>query len=131
MTLHFKIGSRTILAGVGLSLMAGVALSETEINNPNDPINKHYAVASKLFGEDEVQFHARQEGENGSRNTVYSFNCTQKTYGQLFDDAFEPTDFPLDSQPSSMQPFDRYSEVAPLAAHACKQHGVPLLGFEW
>ncbi|WP_223423354.1 hypothetical protein [Tateyamaria pelophila] len=131
MTLQFKIGSRAILAGVGLSLMVSVALAETEINNPNDTINKHFAVASKLFGADEVQFHARQEGEDGSRNKVYSFNCIQKTYNELFDEEFEPTDFPLESQPSSMQPFDQYSEVAPLAAHACKQHGAPILGFEW
>lgn len=131
MTIQFNTSVRSILVAVGFLVFAGAAASETEINNPNDPINKHFAVASELFGEDEVQFHAFQEGEAGNRNKVYTFNCTDKMYNELFNEEFEPTDFPLESQTSSMKPFDRYSEVAPLAAHACKQHGAPILGFEW
>ncbi len=131
MTTQFNKCGRAILAAFAFAVIAGAASSETEINNPNDPINKHFAVASTLFGEDEVQFHAVQTGESGNRNKVYNFNCTTKMYNEVFNEEFAPTDFPLESQTSSMKPFDRTSEVAPLAAHACKQHGAPILGFEW
>ena len=130
----FKSRSRGVAAAVGLSLIAGLACAQTPVANPNDEVNEHFAIASKLFGKDQVQLHAFQDGADGSRHKVYNFDCSEQTYNEVFDDDFEPEAFPIEAQTSSMQafqPFDRISQVAPLAAHACKQHGVPLVGMEW
>lgn len=127
----FNTSSRTFLAAFGLALMAGMAASETEIDNPNDTLNKHFAIASERFGKDEVQLHSRQEGAGGSRNKVYAINCGKVLFKEVFDGTSGPTNFPVPSQGETAMPIENDSAIAPLAAHVCKQHGVPLVGIQW
>lgn len=125
-----------VAAALGVTAIAGMAAAQTPIANPNDEVNQHFAVATKLFGKDQVQLHAFQDGDDGSRHKVYNFNCTDQTYNQAYDSDVAPGNFPLipEAEGSFMQaviPFGNATDVvAPLAAHACGQYGIPLPGFD-
>lgn len=107
------------------------AAAETEIANPNDAVNQHFAVASELFGEDEVQFHNRIKGPEGTLNKVYAINCTRQMFKEIFTGETDPVDFPLQYGDQEAFPIEKDAVVAPLASYVCKQHGVPMAGFEW
>jgi len=122
------------IASATLWLSVGYAAAEVAIGNPNDEINKHFAVASALFDngtEGFVQLHARQEGTGGDRHKVYAFNCKKQLYNEIYDASAPPEKFPVNSETSPAKSLEKTSSVAPLAAHACKEHGYPLLEMEW
>lgn len=120
------------VVAVGFFLVGAVSvISETEIANPNDALNKHFAIASERYGKDEIQLHSRQEGADGPHNKVYSINCARVLFREVFDGTSGPADFPVQSQDAPSEPIENDSKIAPLAAHVCKQHGVPLVGIQW
>jgi len=131
MKTFIKTTTQILAASVGLAVTAGLALAaDTEIANPHDEMNKHFAIASERYG-NEVHLHSRQDGPDGSRNKVYTFNCVERMYNEVFDGDSAPANFPVDPDGSSSEPIESNSTAAALAAHACKQYGVPLVGIEW
>lgn len=107
---------------------AGLALAESPIDTQQD-IDRHFQIASKDFGDGKVQLHSRQDSDTGSTHSVHNFDCVNKTYAPVYSGAGSPDGFPLDGLDFSMNPIDEISPVAPLAQHACRKHGYPLL--EW
>lgn len=125
-------GSRTgLLAAVatgGLLSVATIAVAESPITTPHE-IDKDYDVASKDFGDGFVQLHSRKVSADGTTHSVHSIDCTNKTFAPVYAGDTAPDDFPLESVGFNLNPIDEISEVAPLAQHACKKHGYPVL--EW
>lgn len=107
------------------------AAEGTEIAGPKHDMESHYAIASKHFGEGQVQLHSRQDGASGPVHQVHTFNCLEMTYEKVFESARAPDAFPVAAQDGGGEKFNAESQVAPLAAHACKEHGMPLLEMDW
>ncbi|MBK0328730.1 hypothetical protein I5535_15670 [Rhodobacteraceae bacterium F11138] len=116
------------LAAGGLLSTAGVAMAQTAIDTPQK-IDAHFEVASKDFGGGKVQLHSRKEGDTGTTHSVHNFDCSNRTYVPVFADGVSPDAFPMDNLDFNLNPIEETSPVAPLAQHACKKHGYPLL--EW
>ncbi len=122
--------SSSVAATVGLFLSAiGAEAADGRIDNHRDAMNQHFEVATKLYGDDRVQLHSRREGDDGVLHSVHNFDCVNKTYNSVFEDAIQPRSFPIDGNGGVMNPIQEDSAVAPLAQHACMKHGHPLL--EW
>ncbi|WP_424986058.1 hypothetical protein [Microbulbifer sp. S227A] len=109
-------------------LWAGTALAESAITTPHQ-VDTDYEIASKDFGDGFVQMHSRRQGEGGNAHAVHGFDCANKTYAALYAGDVPPEAFPLEGLDFNLNPIEETSEVAPLAQHACRKHGYPLL--EW
>ncbi|MDU9002668.1 hypothetical protein [Sedimentitalea todarodis] len=127
-----NIASRTrCLAAVTiwcLLSVASVALAESPITTPHE-IDEHYEVASKDFGDGTVQLHSKKVSAGATTHSIHSFDCTNKTYAPVYAGDASPDEFPVNSLGFNLSPIDVTTDVAPLAQHACKKHGYPLL--EW
>lgn len=122
--------TRSTLAAVTLAVVAGSAfadLYQKPIKNEQDSVNAHYEIASKDFGNGQVQMHSMAEGPDGKSHTVYSFNCTDKKYDLLFDGPESPDGLFTGPMEEPKRDLDQIDNVAPLAQHACTSHGYPLL----
>ncbi|MEO9782521.1 MAG: hypothetical protein ABJH07_12160 [Sedimentitalea sp.] len=117
----------TVASG-GLLLLASAAVAESPITTRHE-IDKDYDVASKDFGDGFVQLHSRKENADGVSHSVHSIDCANKAYAPVYSGEAPPDEFPLNSLGFTLSPIDVTSDVAPLAQHACKKHGYPLL--EW
>lgn len=108
---------------VSVLALAAPASAEQEIEN----MNKHFAVASKHFGDGAVQLQSRHDGADATTHSIYHFDCKNKKYDVLFSGLADPEDFPMDTPEPAATPFDENDDVAPLAQHVCTEHGYPLL----
>ena len=109
-------------------LVASAALAESPITTRHE-IDKDYDIASKDFGDGFVQLHSRKVSADGTTHSVHSINCADKTYAPVYEGEAPPDAFPMNSLGFNLTPIDVTTNVAPLAQHACKKHGYPLL--EW
>lgn len=109
-------------------LLASAAFAESPIETRHE-IDRDFEIASKNFGDGVVQLHSRKESADGNAHSVHSFDCTSKTYAAVYSGVAPPETFPLAALNFNLNPIDETSEVAPLAQHACRKHGYPLL--EW
>jgi hypothetical protein len=123
-----RSGLCTALVAGHVLCAAGQATAESPIDTKQD-IDKHFEIASKDFGDGKVQLHSRWEGEADTAHAVHNFDCVTKTYAAVYAGDTGPDEFPLDNFDFNLNPIDETSPVAPLAQHACKKHGYPLL--EW
>ncbi|MDK3072393.1 hypothetical protein QO034_04645 [Sedimentitalea sp. JM2-8] len=125
---NFPKGFRMILAAGCLFSVAGAAVADSPITTTGQ-VDSHFEVASKDFGGGKVQLHSRKESETGTTHAVHNIDCVNKTYTPVYEDDNAPDAFPFDNLDFNLNPIDETSPVAPLAQHACKKHGYPLL--EW
>lgn len=109
-------------------LLANAAFAESPIETRHE-IDREFEIASKNFGDGVVQLHSRKESADGIAHSVHSFDCSSKTYAAMYSGDAPPEAFPLATLNFNLEPIDQTSEVAPLAQHACRKHGYPLL--EW
>jgi hypothetical protein len=117
----------TILAG-GALVLADPARSESPIDNPIDTVNRHMEIATADFGNGVVQMHSRRDSASEIQHTVYTFDCTNRTYANVFADGLAPPAFPVNSSTVMTNTIEEDGPIAPLAQHACSKHGLKL---EW
>ncbi|MEP0964340.1 MAG: hypothetical protein ABJQ70_02100 [Roseobacter sp.] len=127
---HHKTGVALMSMRVP-SAVDGLTGAETPFDTPDRETDTYYAIASKRFGEGQVQLDACQKGETSSALTIDSFDCIDQTYAARFESDHTPEIFLLDPHYAEKQPLKKETVVAPLAQHACEQHGHPLLELRW
>ena len=126
-----KTGIGFLAASALCAVAIGASAGDTRIENPLDEVNEHFAVASEHFGDGQVQLHSRLEGTDGTQHEVHTFDCKQQTYRSDYQAAVAPDATPIAGMGRSMVPITQDSYAAPLAQHACAEHGHPLLEWRW
>lgn len=122
---------RIIPGVVFIATAATFAAAESEIENPIDTINKHYAIASEHYGDGKVKIHSRSDGEAGSQHSVLTVNCKEQTFNRDYLGAEPPNTFGEGEFAEPSKPLSREYMEAPIAEHACAEHGHPLLEWRW
>lgn len=118
-----------LFASAAFALASGAhaeGVSEREI----DGVDKRFAIASKHFGDGEVQLHTRSETEAGSVHEIYSFNCNTGTYRTDYVGESAPAHFPVAGAQGQAFELAESMEQAAIAAHACEEHGYSSLKVE-
>lgn len=119
------------LAALAACLFAGGADAQSVSEREIEGLDKRYAIASKDFGNGKVQLHTRGDSADGSTHTVHTFSCIENTFDLVFEGDEAPEAFPVEGEGSGAQNLEKNSSTASLAAHACKEHGYPVLMMEW
>jgi hypothetical protein len=119
------------LAALAACLFAGGVDAQSVGEREIAGVDKRYAIASKDFGDGKVQLHTRGEGADGGSHKVHTFSCVEQTYEVVFEGDQAPEAFPVEGEGSGARNLEKNSSTASLAAHACKEHGYPVLMMEW
>ncbi len=123
-----KIRFATARCFVVAAFTAGAACAEAPIDNPLDTVNQHMEIATADFGNGVVQMHSRSDSPSAIQHTVYTFDCTNRTYASDFSDGLAPPAFPVQSIGITTNTIEQDDPIVPLAQHACSKHGLKL---EW
>jgi len=110
-----------------LCLSTTPLLAETAI----DEMEAHFAIASKHYGDGQVQIHTRRDEDAGSTHRVLTINCKDQTYRSDYEAQEPPESFPLGEFEAPEEPMTGGDAVAKTAMHTCEEHGHPLLEWRW
>lgn len=110
-----------------VSIAGGMSFSET----PIDEMEQHFAIASKHYGDGQVQVHTRRDSDEGSRHEVLTIDCKEQTFRRDYTADVPPEAFPLGDFDAPSIPVTVDNIAAPTVVHTCEQHGHPLLEWRW
>lgn len=122
---------RPTLMALVLSAWAGTISAQGVTEKEIKGVDGRYAIASEHFGDGQVQVKTRSGSGEQNSYEIYSFSCADETFELLFAGDELSSDFRTENYTHTGTKFDPQSETAYIAAHACEEHGYPLLGFEW
>ena len=123
--------NRSVLGAATACVSVLAAQAQPVTDKEIEGIDDRYAISTKVVGDDKVQLHSRHDTEGGSLHKIHTFSCVEETYEVVFEGKEVPEAFPTAGDSANYQALERTSEHAPLAQHACKEHGVPVLRMDW